>query len=190
MTRFQSHVERWKDCRACGLCERRTRVVIARGMVPCDVLFVGEGPGRSEDVLGKPFCAPAGHLLDKIIERALPAGVTFALANLVCCLPVDDDGDKMGEPPPESIEACAERLNEFVEICGPRLIVCVGELAKSWIFPSKKGQKGILKGYDGAMAAITHPAAILRANVAQRSLLVQRCVVALANAVGSLNTNL
>lgn len=67
---YSSHVERWKDCGGCSLCDRRTRVVLYRGKVPCDVLFVGEAPGESEDVVGVPFVGPAGKLLDSMIQDA------------------------------------------------------------------------------------------------------------------------
>lgn len=71
MTRYQLHVQNWKDCDRCFLSKRRSRVCHLRGKVPCDVLFVGEAPGKSEDVLGKPFVGPAGQLLDRIVADAI-----------------------------------------------------------------------------------------------------------------------
>lgn len=67
---YSSHVERWKDCEGCSLRDRRTRVVLYRGKIPCDVLFIGEAPGESEDVVGVPFVGPAGKLLDAMIQEA------------------------------------------------------------------------------------------------------------------------
>lgn len=58
---YQLHVNRWKDCELCSLCEGRKRVVLSRGTVPADVLFIGEAPWVSEDTIGKPFCIKEDH---------------------------------------------------------------------------------------------------------------------------------
>ena len=105
----------------------------------------------------------------------------MAFTNLVCCIPLDDDGVKVSEPPDEAIESCSICLQEFVEIANPRLIVCVGKLAKDWLDP---GWKHSIRFHAKIpLVDITHPAFILRANVAQQGLLVQRAVVVLRNAV-------
>lgn len=170
------HCQKWKNCKRCLLCKKRNRVVLARGMVPAPVLFVGEAPGASEDVLGKPFCGPAGKLLDQIIERAIDAQYDYALTNLVACIPIGADGNKMQEPPEEAIEACKSRLKEFVEMCKPKLIVDVGKLAAKW-GPAKHGVDSI---------QIIHPAAILRMDVSQRGLAIQRSIVTISDAVDEL----
>lgn len=168
---------KWESCTQCELCEVRRNVVLARGNVPCDVLLVGEAPGQSEDVLGQPFVGPAGHLLDKQIEEALAnSGATelrIAFTNLVCCIPKESrGGQKVSEPSKECIEACERRLIDFIHLCQPKLIVCVGELAEryaSW-------------GSSAVVTQITHPAAILRAELVRQSLMYQRVVVILENA--------
>lgn len=181
MTPFEQHVASWKDCRNCPLWETRKRVVFARGSVPAHVLFVGEAPGESENVLGKPFVGPAGKLLDHIIGRSLPEGVKFAMTNLVACIPRDrESGGKAAEPEVESLESCAPRLQEFVKICSPQLIVCVGKLARDWLDPRYKG--GVNVGGQ-PQVHIEHPAYILRQNMAHRGFLVQRYVVTVKNAV-------
>lgn len=184
MTGFRAHLEQWKDCTKCALSKCRTRMVFARGTVPCDVVFVGEAPGESEDVTGLPFIGPAGKLFDAILSDALPEGVTYAITNLVCCMPRDEDGMKISEPEPEYIMACAPRLREFIKLCNPKLVVCVGDLAAVYII--EDGKKPFLPGYTGKKAQIVHPAAILRANDAQKGLMTRRTVIKLANAVGEL----
>ena len=72
MTPYQRFVTRWHDCTACELHQTRSRLVLARGCVPADVVIVGEGPGKSEDSLGLPFKGAAGKRLDEIIEAAMP----------------------------------------------------------------------------------------------------------------------
>ncbi len=170
---YKQHREKWKNCKECDLCERRTKVVLARGTIPCDVLFVGEAPGVSEDVLGRPFVGPAGKLLDKIIKEAMimaRVSLPIAFTNLICCIPKDGDNQKVTEPPKYAVDACADRLYEFEELCDPDLIVLVGKL------PSKYYSTTV------GTIAIVHPAAILRMDVSQKGLQIQRAVVTLADA--------
>lgn len=184
-SKFQAHREKWIDCTLCQLCERRKRVVILRGSVPAEVLFIGEAPGESEDVLGKPFAGPAGHLLDKIVAEAKRlAGVeaTTAFTNLVCCIPRDETNTKLAQPPIESIEACSERLIETVLLVNPKMFVWVGGLA------GKHAPKYLPPGLVGPTRyiEIIHPAAILRANISQQGLMIQRSIVTLSEALEEL----
>lgn len=187
MTRFQLHLANWQNCQACELCDQRRNMVFSRGRVPCDILFIGEAPGLSEDVVGRPFVGPAGKLMDRIITEALTGyeHMSYALTNLVCCFPKKQKEAGDNEPPPESIEACSKRLEEFVNLAEPRMIVCVGGLAQAWIIGTK-GRRHILTGYQGKLIAITHPAAILRMLLAQRPLVTRRCVVTIAEAIEEL----
>ena len=171
---WDEHVARWKDCRACGLCDQRFRICLARGTAPCDVLFIGEAPGASEDALGLPFVGPAGRLLDQVIERAVtPLGVTYALTNLVCCFPAEAKATKDHQPTSAEIQACEPRLIDLVNVVRPRLIVCVGALAKQWV-----DHEDTVTCCD-----IDHPAFILRMPLAQKQMAVQKCVVQVRNAV-------
>lgn len=170
--------------------------MLGRGRIPCDILFIGEAPGASEDVLGEPFIGPAGKLLDQIIWDALnPIGETgweacpyrVAFTNVVACIPFGEDGVKTSEPPQEAIKACDERLVEFVRLCKPRLIVAVGLLSKKTISGAAqfsldgKSQPEWLKHSDCLdFLDIVHPAAILRADIAKQSLAIKRCIVAIA----------
>lgn len=179
MTLWQQHKQRWSNCTACGLCKTRSHVVLLRGSIPAQVLFIGEAPGQSEDVLGRPFIGPAGQLLDKIISAALSEyenPPTYALTNLVACIPIGEEGTKTAAPPVESIHECTPRLREIVTIVDPKLIICVGSLAESWT-PS------ILQDYQIKQASIIHPAAILRMNPVQQPLSIKRAVIGISDAV-------
>lgn len=179
MTAYQRHVARWKNCKRCNLCEQRQTVVLARGRVPCDVLFVGEAPGVSEDVLGVPFVGPAGKLMDEAIRIALDGQHDYALTNLICCVPLDEDGAKAKEPPKEAILACEGRLKEFTVLCRPRLVVTVGKLAdKHFEVPQDIPVPLIIN--------VVHPAAILRMDVSQKGLAFQRMVVTIRDTVEEL----
>ena len=125
-----------------------------------------------------PFVGPAGHLLDQIIERALPPGTTYALTNLVACFPREAKARGDNEPEPGEIAACRPRLMEFIKLCHPRLVVLVGSLASNYI-----GHDAYGKVCGASALDIIHPAAILRMPLAQKQMAVQKVIVVLRNAV-------
>lgn len=173
---YQQHVQRWSDCRECGLCEGRSRVVLAKGKVPSDIVMCGESPGFSEDTLGVPFIGPAGALLESIVAESVREGLRVSYTNLACCIPTDEDGRKAGQPSADEIVACGDRLREFVAMANPKLIVAVGDLPEKWL-------PKLLPDYAGKYAHITHPSAILRRPSLQQSFDIKRCVIVLRNAV-------
>ncbi len=173
-------VAKWKNCQECELCTQRNKIVLAKGQLPCDVLYVGESPGQSENVTGIPFHGPAGQLLDNIIASAksmcMVNHFTEAFTNLVCCFPAEAKKTDDHRPTDEQIQACSPRLQEFVEIAKPKLVVCVGSLADSWAAISSGAQ-------DVKWVSITHPSAILRMPIAQKGMAARRCAVVLKDAV-------
>lgn len=181
---WEKHKGDWLTCTRCFLHEMRERVVLAKGKIPCDVLFVGEAPGVSEDVVGLPFVGPTGKLLDSIIDAALQdlnhelAGVgkpplRLAFTNVVGCIPNLGDGGKAKDPPYDCVRACRPRLEEIVRIAAPRLLVAVGSLAE-------QETRELLP--NAGFVSIVHPAFILRSNVAAQGLLIQKCEVNIRNA--------
>lgn len=170
MSPYQKFLQQWNDCQRCKLHEKRTRMVFAKGGVPADILLIGEGPGPSEDILGKPFVGPAGKLLDGIVKSGLHGLFSLCYTNLVCCIPLDDDAKKFSEPPKECIRACEERLVQFVELVNPKVIVAVGDLARRYALSLFK---------QPLHSFIIHPAAILRMDATQQPLAVKRCVATL-----------
>lgn len=212
MTTWLEHVARWRDCQLCPLAQQRDNIVLARGTVPCDVLFVGEAPGVSEDALGLPFVGPAGQLLDQVVDRALGSaalcatcgGIRFkdgddwtcgrgharrdghggrdvscAFTNLVACFPAEAKAEGINMPEIAEIKACRPRLEEFIGVAQPRLVVLVGGLANEWVRHDAYGRIG----GTASVVHITHPAAILRMPLAQKQMATQRCVVQIKNAV-------
>jgi len=168
---WKAHKAKWIDCKRCELCKVRKRVVLFRGeYLPCDILFVGEAPGESEDTLGVPFIGPAGKLLDSIIENSIPNGVKLGFTNVIGCIP-KMDGRKVSDPPKYAIKNCNTRLDEIIALSKPELIVAVGTIAKKEL--DRKNYK---------YCEITHPAVIMRANIAQQPLAIQRCEIVLSNA--------
>lgn len=189
---WDQYVRKWASS-GCGAeeCHKATHIVLARGTVPCDVLFIGEAPGKSENSQGVPFWGPAGCLLDgwiNIARRVVPVipsrnsvttdvEWTHAFTNLVGCIPLDEDGRKATEPYPEQIKQCRPRLEEFVELARPRLLVLVGRMAEDWANDLRT---------DIPRTAIQHPAAVLRASEAHKGLLSQRAIVTLQNAIADI----
>lgn len=184
---------KWKDCEACPLHTTRHRICLAKGQVPCDVLFIGEAPGKSENVSGLPFDGPAGKLLDEMISEAVqglcPTNTEtslprLAFTNIVCCIPLDESGDKVAEPDPAHAKACSPRLIEFIDkVAQPKAIIFVGKYAAKYVkkfYPDKR---------PWHIAEITHPAAILRADVGQQGLLVQRATVTIRDVFEQLLEN-
>jgi uracil-DNA glycosylase len=148
--------------------------VLGKGDIPCDILFVGEAPGDSEDDIGIPFCGPAGDFLHRyIVDPVLKANpqYTAAFTNLVCCLPKNEDGAK-GKPDPGEIQACRARLEEFADICNPTLLVAIGDLAENWT-----------RWWPKLHCGFYHPAWILRQKMGVRPGMVQRCKVILQEAI-------
>ena len=175
--RYQQHKANWLECQECPLWETRGKVVLAKGKLPCDLLFIGEAPGISENLIGKPFIGPAGKLLDEMIQSAglQEAGVRLAYTNIISCIPWEDQelSTKVKQPPKESVKACTPRLHEFLTMARPKLLVALGK------FPEKVLSKDKL--IDTPIEALTHPAAIARLPYDRKGLAIQRMVINLAS---------
>ena len=182
---YAGHKANWSGCTKCELSKCRSKVVLARGVIPADVLILGEAPGQSEDVLGKPFIGNAGKLFDDIIEQAEEMSSQRAklFTNLVACIPRDGEKGrayKVTEPPKESIEACGPRLQELVKLANPRAIIMVGKLSQKW------GPKIIDHDFEYSLDII-HPAALLRMDISQQGLAIQRTTVQIRDLFEKLN---
>ncbi len=112
------------DCRRCRLCEQRTQVVFGVGSPNAELMFVGEAPGRDEDLKGEPFVGRAGQLLTKIIEAMKYRRQDVYIANVAKCRPPENRN-----PAPDEIATCEPFLLRQVEIIRPKVIVCLGNFA-------------------------------------------------------------
>ena len=180
---YRRHVAKWESCVACPLCTNRSKTVFTRGSVPCDVLFIGEAPGPSEDVIGKPFIGPAGKFLDELIFDATyintlkQTATKIAFTNLVACLPESVE-DKIQPPNEVAIKKCYPRLKEFVTICNPSIVILTGKLASDF-FPRKQFP-------NISFFEILHPASILGLDTSCRGLAIKRTVDMIKKAFDSL----
>lgn len=150
------------SCTRCELCATRTNVVFGQGVPDAEVLFVGEGPGQSEDEQGLPFVGRSGQLLDKYLFAIdLDREKNCYIANIVKCRP-PENRDPLGVEQ----DACIGYLRRQVALLRPKIIVCLGRIAAMRIIkPDFKitrehGQWFEKNGFQ--MMAVYHPAALLR----------------------------
>ena len=149
-------------CRRCGLCETRTNVVFGQGVTTTEVMFVGEGPGASEDEQGLPFVGKSGQLLDHYLEAVdLSRDKNVYIANIVKCRPPQNR-----DPLPEESAACMPWLRRQFQIIRPKIVVCLGRVAaQQMIEPGFSVSRDHGKFFDkqGTLFMATyHPAALLR----------------------------
>ncbi|MEW6666781.1 MAG: uracil-DNA glycosylase [Thermodesulfobacteriota bacterium] len=113
------------ECTRCRLSQRRTHLVFGEGAPKARLVFVGEGPGREEDLAGRPFVGEAGGLLTDIIEKGfrLKRGEVY-ICNVVKCRPPNNR-----DPEPDEIEACLPFLKRQLSLIRPRVICTLGRIA-------------------------------------------------------------
>jgi uracil-DNA glycosylase len=150
------------SCTRCPLAEGRTQVVFGVGHPEADLLFVGEGPGREEDLAGEPFVGRSGKLLDRLMWEEL--GLTRAecyIANVVKCRPPNNR-----DPAPAEIESCRPYLEEQIQLIDPSVIVTLGNFATKLLLDDGRGIRS-LRGrvFDRGGRSLVptyHPAYVLR----------------------------
>jgi DNA polymerase len=153
-----------KSCVRCPLSEGRTTVVFGEGDPAADLMVVGEGPGREEDLQGRPFVGRSGQLLDRLLweEVGLPRQAVY-IANCVMCRP---PGNR--DPLPMEIEACQPWLDSKMEVIQPRVLLTLGNFATRLLLKTNEGIRRVRGrvyqvGSRGAVLVPTyHPAAALR----------------------------
>lgn len=159
--RLTALAERAKACDKCRLRATCRGVVFGEGDHEARLMFVGEGPGRSEDEQGRPFVGAAGQLLDRIIEAIGMKREQVYIGNIVKCRPPDNR-----LPQPDEAQACLPWLSEQIAIIEPLIIVCLGALAtQTLISPEARITRWRGQWYErgGRLIMPTfHPAALLR----------------------------
>jgi uracil-DNA glycosylase len=140
--------------------EKRTQSVFARGSAAAELAFVGEGPGRDEDLQGLPFVGAAGKLLDKMIVAMGYGREDVYVCNVVKCRPPENR-----TPRPEESLACSRFLIPQLETVAPKMIVALGRCAAQALGVAEV--TGPWRGRFGAWRGIPvmptyHPAFLLR----------------------------
>jgi DNA polymerase len=150
------------DCQRCKLAGGRTNLVFGVGNPDAALMFVGEGPGRDEDLQGEPFVGRAGQLLTEIITKGMKLRrQDVYIANVVKCRPPDNRN-----PEPDEISACMPFLARQIDLVGPRVIVALGTFAAQMLLDVKTPitrMRGVWHDYRGVKVMPTfHPAYLLR----------------------------
>lgn len=113
-----------KDCKKCNLHRFRKNVVPGDGPVPCDIMLVGEAPGRDEDLLGKPFVGAAGRILKEALKEAGYTRESVYITNIIKCRPPNNR-----RPRADEIDACTEHLFNEITRVNPKRIILLGRTA-------------------------------------------------------------
>ena len=121
-------------CHKCPLCETRTTVVFGVGNPEAEVMFIGEAPGRQEDLGAEPFIGAAGKYLNELLALAGIKRPDIYIANVLKCRPPSNR-----DPQVDEIEACAPFLREQVRAIDPDIIVTLGNFATRFILKTDRG---------------------------------------------------
>ena len=154
-------------CTKCRLAGTRTQVVYGVGNPNADLMFIGEAPGRDEDIQGKPFVGRAGQLLTDIIKAMKLTRDDVYIANVIKCRPPENRN-----PEQDELDACRPHIRRQIEIIQPKVIVTLGRFAlqslleKGYAVSSVRGQ---WLDYNGIKVMPTyHPAYLLRTPAAKK----------------------
>lgn len=112
------------DCHQCPLGDHRTNLVFGVGDPQADLVFVGEAPGRDEDLQGEPFVGKAGQMLTRIIRAMGLERADVYICNVNKCRP---PGNR--DPNPDEVEACSPYLLKQLDIISPKVICALGSFA-------------------------------------------------------------
>jgi uracil-DNA glycosylase family 4 len=154
-------------CQKCRLAKTRTNVVYGTGNPNADLMFIGEAPGRDEDLKGEPFVGRAGQLLTDIIKAMKLTRDDVYIANVIKCRPPENRN-----PEADELEECRPFIRRQIEIIRPKVIVTLGRFALQSLMERDyaiSGARGQWLEYDGVKVMPTyHPAYLLRNPAAKK----------------------
>ena len=149
------------DCTRCRLHLKRTKIVFGTGNPKAQLMFVGEGPGRDEDVSGEPFVGRAGKLLTQMIEAMGLQRPDVYIANIVKCRPPENR-----TPQPDEMEICGAFLFRQLMTIKPKAICALGSTAAKALLATKDGVTRLRgnwhKWRDIPVMVTYHPSYLLR----------------------------
>jgi len=148
-------------CRLCGLSEERTKVVFGVGNPEADLVFIGEAPGRDEDLQGEPFVGRAGQLLDRMLAAIGMDRDQIYIMNTIKCRPPNNR-----DPKADEVQACNLWFEQQLDLLQPKMICLLGRVAAQTVLKTDE-PLGSLRGqwhdYQGIPVWVTyHPAYLLR----------------------------
>ena len=154
------------------ICKNCTNIVIGRGNLNADILFVGEAPGRNEDLQGLPFVGKAGKNLDELLRKVGLTIDDIYIANILKCRPPENR-----DPLPEEIRAHTPWLVEQIKQIKPKIICSLGNYATKFFLANAdvdlmskqpgittlhgKPRTIVFEGLTIKLIPLFHPAAII-----------------------------
>jgi DNA polymerase len=148
-------------CTECDLHRGRTNTVFGKGNPASRVMFIGEGPGREEDLKGEPFVGRSGQLLTKMIAAIDLERADVYITNIVKCRPPENR-----DPLESEVRCCEKYLAAQIDLIKPRIICALGRVAAHWLLDTKDSLSALRssdRSYHGTPVLVTyHPAALLR----------------------------
>lgn len=120
-------------CEDCGLCKARIKAVPGDGSYEAKIMFIGEGPGRDEDIQGKPFVGAAGKFLTQMLADIGMKREDVYITNVVKCRPPENR-----DPLQPEVDACFKYLDEQLKIIQPKVIVSLGRHSMERFVPGYK----------------------------------------------------
>ncbi len=149
------------DCMRCKLHKGRKNIVFGEGSPDAPIMFVGEGPGREEDIEGRPFVGDAGKLLTSLINKLGLKREELYIGNIVKCRPPANR-----DPEEDEIGTCMPFIKRQVEIIAPRVIIALGRVSAQALIGTKtpiSKLRGRFYEFEGILLMPTfHPAYLLR----------------------------
>lgn len=153
--------EEIKNCTKCSLHQTRTNFVFGVGNPEADIMFVGEAPGKYEDLQGEPFVGRAGQLLNKLLAHIHLQREDVYIANILKCRPPNNR-----DPLPEEVEKCIPYLHRQIELIQPKILVALGRIAAQNLLntsePLGKLKQKVWTFRNLPLFITYHPAAVLR----------------------------
>ncbi|MEW6087517.1 MAG: uracil-DNA glycosylase [bacterium] len=153
--------DKLQNCFRCEISKSRNNLVFGTGNPDTRIMFIGEAPGRDEDLQGKPFVGRAGQLLTKIIESIGLKREEVYIANILKCRPPNNR-----DPEPDEINNCEQFLKQQIEIIQPEIICSLGRISAQALLKTQapisrlRGQFFIYENIK--LIPTFHPAYLLR----------------------------
>ena len=159
--------EKASACRLCALADTRTKVVFGVGNAQADLVFIGEAPGRDEDIRGEPFVGRAGQLLDRMLAGIGLDRQQVYIMNTIKCRPPNNR-----DPRPDEVEACKLWFDQQLMALQPKVICLLGRVAAQTMLETDAplgSMRGRWHSYQGIPVWVTyHPAYLLRSPAQKR----------------------
>lgn len=150
-----------KECQKCPLGATRTNLVFGTGDPDADIMFVGEAPGRDEDIQGEPFVGRAGQLLNRVLAAMKLRREDVYIGNILKCRPPNNR-----DPLPDEALTCEPYLYQQIKLIKPKIICCLGRIAAQRLLQTKMSLGQMRQrwfDYRGTLLMVTyHTAALLR----------------------------